>query len=308
MILCGGDALIDFVPVTRDGEEAFVPKPGGAVLNTATALARLGQEVTFLGGVSTDLFGDQLIRHMEREGIETAHVTRTPHDSTLAFVTLAGGEARYAFYDDTSAGRRWTGVDQVPNANCLHIASVTLIADPSASAYAELAERVSPSMVVSLDPNCRPTLIRDREPYAERIKRIAKVSHIVRFSDEDFEYLYPNTAEATVAQDLLNGMSKLILISRGPSGATAYWHGGRINMDALPVALADSIGAGDTFHAGVLAALERVGKLTHDGLANLDQRMVEDALWFASTAAALNCEKLGCNPPDLAEVEARLAG
>lgn len=308
MILCGGDALIDFVPVVRDGEEAFVPKPGGAVLNTATALARLGQEVTFLGGVSTDLFGDQLIRHMEREGIETAHVTRTPHDSTLAFVTLAGGEARYAFYDDTSAGRRWTGVDTVPKADCLHIASVTLIADPSASAYAELAERVSPDMVVSVDPNCRPTLVRDWAPYAERIKRIAKVSHIVRFSEEDFEYLYPNSAEATVAQELLTGTSRLILISRGPNGASAYWAGGRFDMDARPVDLADSIGAGDTFHAGVLTALAREDRLTEAGLASLDRATVEAALRFATTAAALNCERLGCNPPDLSEVEARLAG
>ncbi len=308
MILCGGDALIDFVPITRDGEEAFVPRPGGAVLNTATALVRLGQEVTFIGGVSTDLFGDQLIRHMEREGIDTAHVTRTQNDSTLAFVTLAGGEARYAFYDDTSAGRRWTGVDAVPAADCLHIASVTLIADPSASAYADLAERVSADMVVSLDPNCRPTLIRDREPYAARIKRIAAVSHIVRFSEEDFAYLYPNRAEAEVATELLAGPTDLILISRGPGGATAFWSGGRADTPARPVTLADSIGAGDTFHAGVLAALSRDGHLSHEGLASLDRDMVEAALTFAGTAAALNCERLGCNPPDLREVERTLTG
>ncbi|MEL7151121.1 MAG: carbohydrate kinase [Pseudomonadota bacterium] len=308
MILCGGDALIDFVPVTRDGEEAFVPKPGGAVLNTATALARLEQKVTFLGGVSTDLFGDQLIRHMEREGIDTDHVDRTAHDSTLAFVTLAGGEARYAFYDDTSAGRRWTGTADVPAADCLHIASVTLIADPSASAYADLAERVSPSMVVSLDPNCRPTLIRDRAPYAERIKRIAAVSHIVRFSEEDFDYLYPDTDEGRVATDLLLGTPELILISRGPKGATAYWAGGRVDIDALPVDLADSIGAGDTFHAGVLTALAQAGKMNQAGLAALDAPTVEAALRFAGTAAALNCEQRGCNPPDLSDVEARLNG
>ena len=308
MILCGGDALIDFVPITRDGEEAFVPRPGGAVLNTATALARLWQEVTFLGGVSTDLFGDQLIRHMEREGIEPAHITRTQNDSTLAFVTLAGGEARYAFYDDTSAGRRWTGIDTVPAADCLHIASVTLIADPSASAYADLAERVSPEMVVSLDPNCRPTLIRDHAPYAARIKRIAAVSHIVRFSDEDFEYLYPDADEGEVAKDLLSGRTALILISRGPDGATAYWKGGRSDIPARTVDLADSIGAGDTFHAGVLTALAQAGRLTHDALATLDRTTVDTALQFASTAAALNCERSGCNPPDLAHVQASLIG
>lgn len=307
MILCGGDALIDFVPVARDGEEAFVPKPGGAVLNTATALARLGEEVTFLGGVSTDLFGDQLIRHMEREGIDTGYIDRTPHDSTLAFVTLAGGEARYAFYDDTSAGRRWTGIANVPQADCLHIASVTLIADPSASAYAQLAERVSGEMIVSLDPNCRPTLVADRAVYAERIKRIAAVSHIVRFSDEDFAYLYPEEDEVAVTETLLAGTPKLILISRGPDGASAFWSGGRLDLAAPPVDLADSIGAGDTFHAGVLAALRRGGHMTHAALAKLERGTVGAALRFGAAAAALNCEQQGCNPPDLGHVERRLS-
>ena len=304
MILCGGDALIDFVPVAApDGAEAFQPRIGGAVLNCATALARLGEETSFVGALSEDLFGDMLLDHMRREGIATDHVSRTSDDSTLAFVTLDGGEAKYAFYDNTSAGRLWSGADGLSqHAKALHIGSVTLIADPSARAYADLAKRLSSDMVISLDPNCRPSLIPDAEAYRTRIKSIAAHSHLIRFSDEDFAYLYPDQSEDAVADALLSDGSCLVLISRGPDGASAFWVGGRIDVPARSVKLKDSIGAGDTFHAGVLAALSHGDHLSVAGLHKADRDLLKDVLTFATTAAALNCETAGCNPPSRADV------
>ena len=309
MILCGGDALIDFVPVPGPGgETAFLPRVGGAVLNTATALRRLGQDVSFVGGLSSDLFGDMLFDHMVREGIHTEHVTRTSDDSTLAFVTLERGEAKYAFYDSTSSGRLWTGADGLPHAEALHIGSVTLIADPAAGAYADLAEHLSPSLVVSLDPNCRPGLIDDAGAYCQRILRIANVSQIVRVSEEDFDYLFRDDAEEAVVDRLLSAATQLVLISRGPDGASAFWDGGRVDVPACELTLADSIGAGDTFHAGVLAFLSREGLLSGEGLSQLDEAVVTRMLNWATVAAALNCEQSGCNPPLLATVLSRLEG
>ena len=304
MILCGGDALIDFVPVMApDGGEAFQPRVGGAVLNCATALSRLGEDTSFVGALSQDLFGDMLLDHMQREGIATKHVTRTKDDSTLAFVTLEGGEAKYAFYDNTSAGRLWSGADDLSHeAKALHIGSVTLIADPSASAYADLAKRLSTDMVVSLDPNCRPSLIPDAAVYRARIKNIAAYSHLIRFSDEDFAYLYPGQQEANVANGLMSEGAHLVLISRGPKGASAFWAGGRIDVLARSVDLKDSIGAGDTFHAGVLSALSHNNLLSVEGLKSLDIHQLEEVLVFATHAAALNCETAGCNPPRRADL------
>ncbi|MDJ0638949.1 MAG: carbohydrate kinase [Paracoccaceae bacterium] len=307
MILCGGDALIDFVPVDHGGETAFLPRAGGAVLNAATAVARLEEEVAFIGGLSNDLFGDILAAHLAREGIETGHISRSDADSTLAFVTLSDGEARYAFYDATSAGRHWTGAAELPEAKALHIGSVTLIADPSASAWEDVATRARQSMVVSLDPNCRPGLIADKAAYAARIQRLAALSHIVRFSDEDFDYLYPDASEESVAADLLKGATELVLISRGADGATAFHASGRIDVDAQTVQVQDSIGAGDTFHAGVLAALSKAGHLSAAGLTTLDAKTLRKALDFATTAAALNCAQSGCSPPPLEDVYAALA-
>lgn len=304
MILCGGDALIDFVPVAApDGGEAFQPRIGGAVLNCATALTRFGEDVSYVGALSQDLFGDMLFDHMKREGIATELVTRTTDDSTLAFVTLDGGEAKYAFYDNTSAGRLWSGVDKLSQqAKALHIGSVTLIADPSAAAYADLAMRLSGDMVISLDPNCRPSLIPDADSYRARIKGIASHSHLIRFSDEDFAYLYPDQKEEAVAHELVSKGTHLVLISRGPGGASAYWAGGRIDVPARLVNLVDSIGAGDTFHAGVLAALSQSKHLSIEGLQQLDRSHLGDVMNFATAAAAMNCETAGCNPPSRVDV------
>ncbi len=304
MILCGGDALIDFVPVAQaDGSAAFSPRPGGAVLNVATALARLGRDVSFVGALSVDLFGDMLRDHLVRERIGVANVSRSDDDSTLAFVSLAGGEARYAFYDRTSAGRLWTGLaEPLPAAEALHVGSVTLIADPAAGAYAAMAEQASSRMVVSLDPNCRPGLVRDGDAYRSRVARIASASHIVRLSDEDLAFLHPSETEEDVVGGLLDGQARLVIVSRGAEGASAWWAGGRADMAARPTEVQDSIGAGDTFHAGVLAALSRGGRLSPGALDRLDRASVEGALAFAAAAAALNCRASGCNPPSLDSV------
>jgi len=301
VIYCGGDALIDFMPLEHaDGSVSFSPKPGGAVLNVATALSRLERDVSFVGALSTDLFGGMLHDHMVREGIDTTNVRRSDDDSTLAFVSLAGGEARYAFYDRTSASRLWTGLtESLGMAEALHVGSVTLIADPAASAYAALAERASRHMVVSLDPNCRPGLIRDGDAYRDRIARIAAASHIIRLSDEDLSFLHPAASEEEVVERLLDGKTRLMIVSRGADGASAWWPEGRLDMAGRPVKVRDSVGAGDTFHAGVLVALSRSGNLAVEALDRLDRASVENALAFGTAAAALNCMESGCEPPAL---------
>ena len=304
MILCGGDALIDFVPVEQaNGLVAFVPRPGGAVLNAATALARLEQDVSFVGALSTDLFGDMLRDHMVLEGIGTANVSRSDHDSTLAFVSLADGEARYAFFDSASAGRFWVGLkDPLPAAEALHFGSLTLFADPPASAYVDLAEQASSRMVVSLDPNCRPSLVPDKEAYRRRIARVSTACHIIRLSDEDFAFLHPSAREDEVVDGLLDGLTRLVIVSRGAEGASAWWAGGRVDVAVRETEVQDSIGAGDTFHAGVLAALSRAGHLRVEALDRLDRACVEDVLAFGTAAASLNCLESGCNPPSLSAV------
>lgn len=150
MILCGGDALIDFVPVIEpDGGTGFVPRVGGAFLNAATALRCRCEDVSFAGALSSDMFEVQLHQHMKREGVETDQVERTDNDGNRVFVTLDEGDTKYSFYDRASVDRLWRRPRSLPSADALHIDSVTLIADPAASAYTSMAECLADEMVIS---------------------------------------------------------------------------------------------------------------------------------------------------------------
>jgi len=106
MLLSCGDALVDFLPVkSADGRDAAVPVVGGSCLNIAVGMARLGAPAGFVGGISTDLFGRMIADHALASQVDLRYVTRSAHQTTLAFVRHVGGEPQYAFYDEATASR-----------------------------------------------------------------------------------------------------------------------------------------------------------------------------------------------------------
>ena len=311
VIVCGGDALIDFVPATTGtGEAAFMPRIGGSCLNVAVAMARLGSDVGFLGGVSTDMFGDMIAEYIKKSGVRTDFLTRSAAPTTLAFVSLSGGEARYAFFDENSAARMWTH-DPARIArrkvSALHVGSVTLIDDPSASAYEQLVTDLRPHAVISLDPNCRTTLVGDTRAYRARMMRFAAMAHIVRLSEEDFAFLYPGQGEADIVARLLEGGTQLVVITRGAAGAGGFSRDMRVDVDAVETRVVDTIGAGDTFQGALLTYLADARLLGKDRLARLTRDDLARALRFAVHAAALTCGQAGCTPPDSAAMQAALS-
>uniref|UniRef100_UPI002491FB9F PfkB family carbohydrate kinase n=1 Tax=Thalassorhabdomicrobium marinisediminis TaxID=2170577 RepID=UPI002491FB9F len=165
MILCCGEALIDMLPAaTADGQTAFVPHPGGAVFNTAIALGRLGADASLLTGLSTDMFGVQLVAALKHSHVDTGLAVRSDRPTTLAFVQLMDGQARYNFYDENSAGRMLTGADMpaVPDqVSALFFGGISLACEPAADAYADLLARAAGPRAVMLDPNIRPGFIED---------------------------------------------------------------------------------------------------------------------------------------------------
>ena len=149
MIICCGDALIDMLPVTlANGTDAYQPVLGGAVFNTAVALGKLGQSTGFFCGISTDMFGQQLVRTLSEAGVETGLAPRLGQPTTLAFVELVGGQAEYTFMDENSAGQM-LDVHHLPelggDVDALHFGAISLIPDPCGHAYetliAEIAEK-----------------------------------------------------------------------------------------------------------------------------------------------------------------------
>ncbi|WP_134725275.1 carbohydrate kinase family protein [Paracoccus luteus] len=302
MILCAGESLIDMVP--RDG--LFQPLPGGSVWNTALALGRLGAPAGYLWPISRDGFGESLLRPLADAGVDTALCPRSDRPTTLAFVTLTGGEARYAFYDEGSAGRMLQESDlpALPGGlTALFIGGISLVPDPCGAAVEVLATRAAADGVpVMLDPNIRPFFIADAAAHRDRLDRLIGLASIVKLSADDLAWLNPGADPAQAARALLDRGPALVLQTGGAAGAVAHTARGSLRAPAIRVAVADTIGAGDTFNAGMLDALHRAGALSR--LAALDDATLAAALAHAARAAAITVSRPGADPPWARELPA----
>lgn len=300
MILCAGEALIDMLPrETADGAPTFAPHVGGAVLNTAVALARLGAPVGFFSGISTDLFGARIAERLEANGVDISLAARSDRPTTLAFVTLTDGQARYAFYDENTAGRMLSEADLPPQveATACFFGGISLAVEPCADTYAALSQRLAPETPMMLDPNIRPDFIRDADRYRARIEAMIARSDIVKVSDEDLEWLGGGDTLDQRAKALLGRGPALVCVTRGAEGAVAYTADRQTAVPAHPATVVDTVGAGDTFNAGILAALAEEGVLTKTALRNLSEDAMRAALTLGVRAAAVTVGRAGANPP-----------
>lgn len=299
MILTCGEALIDMLPrVSTEGEQAFAPHAGGAVYNTAIALGRLGSKVGFFSGLSSDLFGDVLRKGLDASGVDhsCAHVTARP--TTLAFVRLIDGQATYAFYDENTAGRM-LGVQDLPKvtAKAVFFGGISLVGEPCGSAYEALMAREAPARVTMIDPNIRPGFITDEAAYRARIDRMMRLADIVKLSDEDLHWLMGDGEVADLARRIVAMGPRLVCITEGARGVRGFSAGHAVLVAATPVKVADTVGAGDTFNAGLLAALDRAGLLSKRAVAALGEDQIRDALTLGTRAAAVTVSRPGANPP-----------
>ena len=299
MILTCGEALIDMLPRTTEaGEEAFAPYAGGAVFNTAIALGRLGAPVGFFSGLSSDLFGQLLVKTLEASKVDAspAHVSDRP--TTLAFVRLTNGQASYTFYDENTAGRMLHPED-LPEveADALFFGGISLVGEPCGAAYEALQRREYETRVTMIDPNIRQSFITDEAAYRDRIARMMARADVVKLSDEDLHWLMGPGETADHAAKLRAAGTSVVCITEGAKGATGYAEGLEVFVPANKVAVADTVGAGDTFNAGVLASLHQSGALTKDRLARIDEETLRDALSLGVRAAAVTVSRPGANPP-----------
>jgi len=301
MILCAGEALIDMLPrECGTGETGFAPHAGGAVYNTSIALGRLGRDVALFTGLSSDLFGDVLRAGLDASHVEPGYAAVSDRPTTLAFVTLTNGQARYAFYDENTAGRMLSEVDLPAldtTVSALFFGGISLAVEPCAATYEALMTREATDRVTMIDPNIRPGFIKDEATYRARIDRMLRLADIVKLSDEDLEWLMGAGEARSKARELLAMGPKAVFITEGAKGAFAVAEGLETEVAAQKVAVVDTVGAGDTFNAGVLAALDGMGKLTKQALANLCEEELLAALSLGARAAAVTVSRAGANPP-----------
>ena len=306
MIICCGEALIDFLPrKSAEGADVYQPFNGGSIFNTAIALGRLGVNTGFFTALSRDFFGDMLLEGLKASKVDLKYVRRSDWPSTLAFVKLADGHARYSFFDENSSVRMLTRKDlpKLPaKVKALHFGSISLIPEPCGSALEALFMREAKSRVLCLDPNIRPGFIKNRKAHLARIGWMIAKADILKISDEDVKWMTGKTDLARAAKAWLMAGAKMVIVTKGGDGVEAFTPRGSVVLPAMPVKVADTVGAGDTFTAGLLAHFSAHGLLDKKKLAAVTLDDLKAALQFAARAAAMTCSRPGADPPWLHEL------
>ena len=301
MILCCGEALIDMLPrTTTEGEAAFAPYVGGAVFNSAIALGRLGAPAGFFSGLSSDLFGGQFRDALGASKVSSTYAHTSPRPTTLAFVKLNNGQATYTFYDENTAGRMLT-IDDLPKLGteieAMLFGAISLISDPAGSAYEEFMRREHEARVMMLDPNIRPNFIPDKAKHLRRIREMMAMADIVKLSDEDLKWFDEAGSHEDVVRNWLDRGPKLIVVTHGSEGAVGYSKAQKVTVMPRKVKVVDTVGAGDTFNAGILASLHEQGLLTKAAIGDLSEDAIRKALELGAKAAAVTVSRAGANPP-----------
>lgn len=301
MIVCCGEALIDMLPrESTAGEPAFAPYAGGAVFNSAIALGRLGAPVEFFSGLSSDLFGQQIREVLASSNVGSRYADISARPTTLAFVRLTDGHATYTFYDENTAGRMLTEADLPAfdaDIDAMLFGAISLIPEPCGSAYEALMKREHESRVMMLDPNIRPGFIQDKDKHLARMERMIGMADIVKLSDDDLAWFGETGSHADIAAKWLQLGPKLIIVTGGSKGATGYTKDHKVSVASERVTVVDTVGAGDTFNAGVLASFHDQNLLTKAAVAGLSETGIHKALTLGAKAAAITVSRAGANPP-----------
>ncbi|MFI5760605.1 carbohydrate kinase [Streptomyces sp. NPDC051563] len=304
MIVVGGEALIDLVPAPEP-PGALLPRPGGGPYNTALALGRLGAPVAFCSRISTDGFGASLLDGLRTAGVDLSLVQRGPEPTTLAVPSLApDGSAAYGFYVEGTADRLFRLPPALPEGvRALALGTCSLVLEPGASAYEALLRReAGRGLLTLLDPNIRPALIADPAAYRARFLSWLPYIGVLKLSEEDAAWLGGRPG------DWLAAGPSAVVLTRGAGGLTVWTReGAEHSVPARPVAVVDTIGAGDTVNAALLHRLtasapgaER-GPWRGPGPGPVDW---PEVLSYAAAAAALTCTRAGAEPPYARELSA----
>jgi fructokinase len=311
MILVCGEALIDlFVEAPANNAMPARAVAGGSPFNVAIGLARLGVRSAFLGGISRDRFGAFLADTLVREGVDDRFLVRTDRLSTISVVATAeDGQPSYAFHGEGAADRSLRPGDLPATLSddikALTFGSYTMVVDPVGSTLAALAQRERGRRVISVDPNLRPSVVGDMQVWAHAAERFYRTATIIKASDEDIRVAWDGRRSiADAAAYWLGCGASLVVVTEGSKGATAFAAAGDVSVPGRTVVVRDTVGAGDTFHAALLARLARTDRLHPAAIAALDLPQIRDLLAYATAAAAITVSRSGADLPTAAEVDA----
>jgi fructokinase len=298
-VLVVGESLVDIV---NGADGATTEYAGGSAANVAVALARLGRPVRFATAWADDERGRVLADHLATAGVGLAGDPHTLERTATAAATLgADGAATYVFDLEWRLGP----VDLTPTPLVVHTCSLGAVLEPGADDVLTLVRRLREHATISYDVNARPAITGTGPDVVAKVERLAGVSDLVKASDEDLAHLYPHRDTESAARHLLALGPAAVVVTRGGDGASWFTRGVTAEAASVPVAVADTIGAGDTFGAAMIDALwerGRLGAARRRTLRALDPGEAEEVLAHAARAAAVTVSRPGADPPYRAEL------
>ena len=294
-IWVAGEVLIDLIP--RGTERVAIV--GGGPANTAKALARLGFDTYFIDGISTDAYGEQARAELLSDGVKLDYALSSKNPTCLATVTLdENGSASYDFLIEGTAtfefNESWLPDPSHPPA-VLHIGTLATIVEPGATNLFNWAKSVKAPLV--FDPNIRSSVVSDRTRYQRIVEKWATISSVIKMSDDDLAWLYPEMDFRSAAENFINEKTQLVVITKGGVGIDGFTEDGEVTVPGVKIDVVDTVGAGDTVGAILVEAIVKYG------LDNLVGIALERTLKRAAGAAAITCSRAGANPPTLKELE-----
>jgi fructokinase len=304
-VVCG-EALFDLFAAEGPKGLSFDARIGGSPFNVAVGLARLGQPVGLLTGLSTDALGRRLRAALEAEGVATDWIADKDRPTTLSLVDVGpdGGPA-YVFYGAGAADRSLQPSDVGRLGDDvwgLHFGSYALVADPTGATQLALAQAERRSRLITLDPNVRTNVEPDLDVWRARVDAFAACADLVKVSAEDLELLHPGAGPEAVAARWLCLGAAAVIVTAGGEGARGFTEGAEARVPAPAVAVADTVGAGDTFMAALIAGVAEAGLRDHAALRSLDGARLGALMGFCAAAAAVTCGRRGADLPRRAEL------
>lgn len=305
MFLCCGDTLFDlFAEPSEDVASIELSgRVGGSALNVALGLARLGHPTGYFTKIASDLFGQRIRSFMDRENIDQSFLVPTERNTTLAVVSVSSdGTPAYRFYIEGTADRSVEPEDvpaRFPAAlAAIHVSSYSTVVQPTASALAHLIRQEYRQRFVSYDLNVRSSVEPDLDLWRAKASELAPMAGLVKASDEDLRQLFPGRSDDSILADWLAAGAAMAVITHGEKGAVAATAGGlELAVPSQRTTVVDTVGAGDTFQAALLAGLFETGLLSREAIAKAGREAVERTLHLAVRAAAVTCARRGANLP-----------
>jgi fructokinase len=306
VIVIGGEALVDLV--YDDGSVRTVA--GGGPFNTAIAFGRLDVPSGFLGAISRDAYGLMLAAQLIDAGVDTSLVRWSDAPTPRALVHRPqDGKNEYRF-DLSGTSLVDLTPEQLPllpdDAWAIHVGTLALAVDPPAAAYEALVDREAGRRRIILDPNVRPAVFGDVDTYRRRFERLAALADLVKLSEDDAAWIYPGRKAEDVLKLLLGFGPRVVAVTRGEHGAIAGSGGAIVEIAGIPVAVVDTVGAGDSFGAALIAALIDEGAFGLDATLLPEEPVLARAVSYAVAASAITCTRTGATPPSRAEIAAQL--